>query len=258
VNNNTNYIKVNNLSITYINNGSILEVTNNLSFSIGFTKRLAILGPSGCGKSSILKVLAGIINPTKGEIFYGNFTIPEAKENKLIGMVPQNPGLMPWKPTFENIALPLRIEKASKQEINYKVEALLKLMDLMDFIDFFPHQLSGGMQSRVAIARAIVNSPQFLLLDECFGALDELTREKLNIELSPIFHKLNTTIIFITHSIQEAIFLADEILILSRLPVQIKRIVKVNAEQPRDECFLNTNLYHELSKEIRFILKNEI
>lgn len=248
-------ISVRNLSIDYPGDeDTILRVVKDISFEIKTGKRLAIVGPSGSGKSTILNALAGLLPPAGGSIEYDGLSVDRAHSQGLLGMVPQKAALLKWRTAEKNVALPLQLQKVSSNVIDKKVKELLELFGLSRFANYYPSQLSGGMQSRVSIARALATSPRILLLDECFGSLDELTRERLNLELSPMWHELGTTLVFVTHSVHEAVFLADEVLVLSALPAQIEGKVSVHNQQPRSKEFFDDEEFHTLVRQVRKLL----
>ncbi|MFC2028779.1 ABC transporter ATP-binding protein [Chloroflexota bacterium] len=186
------------------------------------------MGPSGSGKSTLLRVLAGVLEPTNGSIHFKG-GIPR------IGFVFQQSNLMPWRSVLDNIRLPLELEGVDSEGARMRAQELIELVGLEGFEDSWPHDLSGGMAQRVAIARALVHDPDILLLDEPFGSLDALTRERMGGELLGIWQLRQKTVIMVTHSISEAIFMADEVLVLSQRPGSIKMSLKVDLLRPRRE-----------------------
>lgn len=211
-------------------------VLNEVSFDIRDGEFLSIIGPSGCGKTTLLKLICGLIQPTKGDILVHGYPVAQALKEKKFGVVFQDPILLPWRNAKENVDLPLEIFGRPLQQGSS--QRLLDVVGLKGFENFYPHELSGGMQQRVAIARALVFEPQILLMDEPFGSLDEMTRNHMNEELLKIWKSKKTTIsniIFVTHSISEAVFLSDRVVVLSDAPTQcVAQIVDIDLPRPRN------------------------
>ncbi|MHA3904439.1 ABC transporter ATP-binding protein [Castellaniella sp. WN] len=221
-----------------------------LEFSEG--EFLSIVGPSGCGKSTLLKIIGGLLKQTTGTVRIGDQEINGP--HPAVGIAFQAPTLLPWRTVLRNVLLPLIINNDLNEETNARAHDLLRLVGLEAFVDNFPHQLSGGMQQRVAIARALVTNPRVLLMDEPFGALDEFTRETLNDELLRIWHAEKKTILFITHSIEEAVFLSDRIVIMSPRPGVIEDIIHVDLPRPRTRRMRQSSEMFELIKRVRGVL----
>ncbi|MBM3609314.1 MAG: ABC transporter ATP-binding protein [Alphaproteobacteria bacterium] len=192
---------------------------------------LSLLGPSGCGKSTALRILAGLIEPTGGQIEWLDGAPARA------GFVFQEPTLMPWASVFDNAWLPLRLNGASRAQARAQIEAALALVGLENFASAYPRELSGGMKMRVSVARALVQRPQLLLLDEPFAALDEITRLKLNDDLLRIRSELGTTIVFVTHSVFESVYLSDRIAVFSARPGRVIETITVDHPGARNEEF---------------------
>lgn len=239
----------------YFNN---LHVLDKISLDVKRGEFISIIGSSGCGKTTLLKIIGGLLRPTEGEVKINTCTPETALKRKEIGFVFQNPVLFPWRNVIKNVELPLEI-------LNYKdsrelPQRLLKIVGLEEFENFYPKELSGGMQSRVAIARALAFEPSILLMDEPFGALDEITRDKMNLELLRILKEERTiisTTIFITHSISEAVFLSDRIIILSQRPAKVEKIISVDLPWPRRTEVKYSEKYIELIECIKKILKED-
>ncbi|WP_221177362.1 ABC transporter ATP-binding protein [Nocardioides marmoriginsengisoli] len=196
---------------------------------------LALVGPSGCGKSTLLRMIAGLLKPTEGEIWVGDRQITRPQED--FSIVFQSPRLLPWKTVLENVMLPLALgrgKKVPKAEAKARAQELLELVQLEGFGGRFPSELSGGMQQRVSIARSLVNSANVLLMDEPFGALDAFTRERLNEELLRIWSATGRTIIFVTHDMDEAVFLADRVAVMGKEPGRIVDVVDIPLARPRN------------------------
>ena len=202
---------------------------------------VVLLGPSGCGKTTLLRMLAGLISPTEGTIdigerplFTGRNSVPDRDALGSLGFVFQAPNLMPWRKVWRNIALPLEGKGTTRAERRQRATEMAELVGLGDFLDHYPKALSGGMQQRVAIARALIHRPSILLMDEPFGALDAMTRDQMNLLLQKLWMETGKTIVLVTHSITEAVFLADRVVLLSQRPGRVQDIVDVEFARPRD------------------------
>jgi len=228
------------------------EVLRGITFSVKNGEFACILGPTGCGKTILLYLIAGFLKQTSGKILMENKPISEPDCNRM--MIFQNYVLFPWKTVYENILFALDKVTMSKKEKHELVIEYLDLVGLVSFKDWHPYKLSGGMQQRVALARALVTNPKVLLMDEPFAALDSQYKRFLRKNLETIWQKTKKTIIFVTHSVNEAIYLADKIYLLSARPATIKKAYKVNIPRPRDS--LNPD-FIELSKEIEDNLSEE-
>jgi NitT/TauT family transport system ATP-binding protein len=243
-------LEVNQLSTIFQNiDDSQLFVLDELSFSVKEREFVCVLGPSGSGKSTLLRILAGLIPHTSGEVLIDGKEIMKPRAGT--GIVFQNSNLMPWRTVTDNIALPLEIRKQDPEEIHQLASDLIKLVGLEGFEDAYPQELSGGMAQRVAIARALVQDPDILLLDEPFGSLDAITRERMGGELLRIWNARRKTVILITHNIQEALFLADRIIVLSNRPAKIILDMKVELDRPRSEDTLYSKEFIKLEKHLR-------
>lgn len=222
------------LAHSFISKRNSIKVIDQFSCTVNEGEILAILGPSGCGKSTILRCIAGFIKPGDGKITINAKTPEFALQHKMIGFAFQDAALLEWKTVRQNIMLPAIIGRISEHgDVNSKLENLIKLMRLDGFEHFYPSQLSGGMKQRVALARAFLLEPSLLLLDEPFGSLDLLTRSKLVVEFSKILNSNFTPTVIVTHSIEEAVFLADRVVILSPRPAKILSIIKTNRNRER-------------------------
>jgi NitT/TauT family transport system ATP-binding protein len=214
-----------------------LKVIDRVSISAADGEFLAIVGPSGCGKSTLLRVLAGLTAPSAGRVRIDGKDVhgPDPRHN----LVFQEHALYPWRTVYKNVALGLEIERRNPERIKKKVNDLLSLVGLERFTDYYPHQLSGGMRQRAALARVLAVDPDVLLLDEPFGALDAMTRLTLQDELLRIWMNSGKTVILVTHDVEEALFLADRVIIMSTIPGRIREVVPVGEKRPRDRGSAN-------------------
>jgi NitT/TauT family transport system ATP-binding protein len=216
---------------------------------------VSLIGPSGCGKSTLLRTVADLTSPTDGEVLVGGKSAHQARRDRDYGMVFQKATLFNWRTVRRNVELPLEIMGWSREERTRRAEEMLELVELGEFARKRPQQLSGGMQQRVAIARALAFEPSLLLMDEPFGALDEITRERLNDELLRIWQTTGTTVIFVTHSIPEAVFLSSRIVVMSPRPGRVLAEIDVDLPYPRDEDTREHPRYFELVTEVRETLR---
>ncbi|MCK9908169.1 ABC transporter ATP-binding protein [Microbacteriaceae bacterium K1510] len=207
---------------------------------------LTLLGPSGCGKSTLLKMIAGLGGPSTGMIDWPQSSYDALGEpERLLGYVFQEPTLLPWCSVFENVYLPLKLAGQRKEAVRERIMAVLAQVGLARFAQAYPRELSGGMKMRVSIARALVTSPKILLMDEPFAALDEITRTKLNNDLLKLFAKQNLTVIFVTHSVYESVYLSSRIVIMSARPGRVSSEIAIDMPYPRDEEFRTSTVYND-------------
>jgi NitT/TauT family transport system ATP-binding protein len=235
---------VSDLDATFPSDDGGLRALQGVSFSVKPQQFVCILGPSGSGKSTLLRVLAGVLKPTRGSIKFSG-GIPR------IGFVFQMSNLMPWRTVLDNITLPLELEGMSRESAYPRAQELIELVWLQGFERTWPLYLSGGMAQRVAIARALIHDPDILLLDEPFGSLDALTRERMGCELLRIWQLRQKTVLMVTHSISEALFLSDHVLVLSQRPGSIKMGLKVDFPRPRDEEIRYTAEFGRLVRKLK-------
>jgi NitT/TauT family transport system ATP-binding protein len=212
---------------------------------------ISLIGPSGCGKSTLLRVVGDLIEPSEGDVVVNGKPAHQARLDRDYGIVFQDAVLFDWRTVAKNIALPLEMLGWNRRQRAERVQEMLDLVELSGFGDHHPWQLSGGMQQRVSIARALSFSPPLLLMDEPFGALDEMTRERLNIELLRIWERSGSTVIFVTHSIAEAVFLSTRVVVMSPRPGRIAAIVDVDLPQPRTGDTREHPRYAELIRDVR-------
>lgn len=225
-----------------------MHALDNISFEVSDQEFFSIVGPSGCGKTTVLKIMAGLLPRTSGKVLLGGTEVEGPQEN--IGMVFQNPVLLKWRTALDNMLLPIEVKRLGIAPYREKALSIFDLIGLRGFEDKYPRELSGGMQQRVAIGRALIHDPALLLMDEPFGALDAITREEMGHELLRIWGQTRKTVIFITHSIPEAVFLADRVAVLTPRPGQVARIVDIDLPRPRTAETKLTQQYSELSQEI--------
>jgi len=225
---------------TYLGRDGVLRALRDISFEVGAGEFVTLLGPSGCGKTTLLRILGGLLEPATGKIYIHGHLL--SKPRREVGFVFQAPSLLPWRTVLRNVTLPLEIKIQNGLSAKEKALELLELVGLLGFENAYPHELSVGMQQRVSIARALIHDPSILLLDEPFGSLDAITREQMNLELLRIWEASKKTVVMVTHNIQEAIFLADRVLIMSPRPGHIEAIVPLDLPRPRrPEMVYNQN-----------------
>ncbi len=238
-------LTIRNLSAVFPDNNGGLRALENVSFDVHAREFVCVLGPSGSGKTTLLRILAGLISPTSGSLLFGQGEQPS------IGMVFQQANLMPWRTVIENIKLPLEVKQADEMTARRKAYEMIELVGLQGFEDSLPRDLSGGMAQRVAIARALIHDPDLLLLDEPFGSLDALTRERMWMELSRIWQMRQKTVVMVTHSINESLFLADRVLVLTQRPGKIKMDMTVDLPRPRQDDIRYTPAFGKLARKLR-------
>jgi NitT/TauT family transport system ATP-binding protein len=218
---------------------------------------VALLGPSGCGKSTLLRLIGDLTGPTTGQVLVNGKPAPQARRDRDYGMVFQQATLYEWRSVTQNVQLPLEIMRYPREKREARAREMLQLVKLGDFGQHYPWQLSGGMQQRVAIARALAFSPSLLLMDEPFGALDEMTREHMQLELLRIWSQTRTTVVFVTHSIPEAVFLASRVVVMSPRPGRVAGIIDVDLPRPRGYDTREAPHFFEKITEVREVLRRE-
>ncbi len=238
-------LSIRELSAVFEDANGGLRALDNVSFDLHPREFLCVLGPSGSGKTTLLRVIAGLIPATAGQVHFLEKAQPR------IGMVFQQANLMPWRSALENIMLPLEINGTSDRSARGQAMEMVELVGLKGFEDSWPRDLSGGMAQRVAIARALIHDPDLLLLDEPFGSLDALTRERMWTELSRIWQARQKTVIMVTHSINESLFLADRVLVLTQRPGSIKLDIKVDLSRPRNDDIRYTAHFGKLARRLK-------
>jgi len=228
-------------------NGTV--ALDNLNLAVERHEFLSLLGPSGCGKSTALRIIAGLGNISGGRLYW-----PEGGHVGDIGFVFQEPTLMPWATVFDNVHLPLKLQGQSRRKVGDRVEEALAMVGLQDFHRAYPRELSGGMKMRVSIARALVTRPKLLLMDEPFAALDEITRIRLNNDLLHLWQAQGWTVVFVTHSVYESVFLSSRIVVMAARPGRIVGEITIDAPYPRDEQFRMSEPYNAYCREVSTIL----
>jgi NitT/TauT family transport system ATP-binding protein len=249
------------LGLTYVDQGTPGHARSNVvlqdfNLSVREGEFLSVLGPSGCGKSSFLNILAGLVPQTSGDVRIDGQILTGV--SRMLGVVFQGYALFPWRTVIENIEIGLEIRDVKRAERRAEASRFLSLVGLQTYGNHYPHQLSGGMRQRVAIARALAYGPEVLLMDEPFGALDAQTRESLQSELLGIWEKSAKTVVFITHSIDEAIFLSDRVAFMTRGPGRVKEIIDIPLPRPRDDAVRNSTEFLALRQRAWSLLKTEV
>jgi NitT/TauT family transport system ATP-binding protein len=245
-------IAVRKLTKSYGGGASAIVALEDIDFSVTDGEFMSIVGPSGCGKSTMLKILAGLIPATSGELSLNGSPIEGPRKD--IGMVFQSPVLFPWRSVLGNVLLPADVQRLGREAMTKRALELISLVGLSGFENRYPWELSGGMQQRVALVRALIHDPALLLMDEPFGALDALTREAMNVELQRIWMERRKTVLFVTHSTAEAIFLADRVLVMTPRPGKIGDLLQIDLPRPRTLDVMNTPAFGTYAKRIRAAL----
>ncbi len=235
--------------------GSEMTALEGIDLDIRRGEFVSLIGPSGCGKSTLLRIIGDLIKPSSGSAVVNGKPADRARLDRDYGMVFQAPVLFDWRTVEDNVKLPLEIQGLDAARRQAKAAEMLDLVELEDFVHHYPWQLSGGMQQRVAIARALAFEPSILLMDEPFGALDEMTRERMNSEVQRIWDRTGTTIVFVTHSIPEAVFMSSRVVVMSPRPGRIASVIDVDLPRPRDEETRESERYFEVVTQVREALR---
>ncbi len=241
-------IAVRRLSKSYGSGPGAIVALTDIDFAVADGEFMSIVGPSGCGKSTLLKILAGLI-PSDGEALLNGTPIDGPRQD--IGMVFQSPVLFPWRSVLGNVLLPVDVQRLGRERMTQRALDLISLVGLNGFEKRYPWELSGGMQQRVALVRALIHDPALLLMDEPFGALDALTRESMNAELQRIWLERRKTVLFVTHSTSEAVFLADRVLVMSARPGRIADLLEIDLPRPRTLDVMTTEAFGAYVRRIR-------
>ncbi len=229
-----------------------VHAVDHVSFDIEEGSFVSIVGPSGCGKSTLLKIIAGLLPWTSGTVRVNGREVQGPLEN--VGMVFQSPVLLKWKTVLGNIMLPVDFAKLDRGSHLERARSLIELVGIQGFEEMYPYELSGGMQQRVSLCRALVTDPQILLMDEPFGALDALTRDELDLELLRIWEEKRKTVLFVTHNIQEAVFLSDLVIVMSARPGRVLERLKIELQRPRTMEMMGSRRFGEYAVQIRSML----
>lgn len=248
------HVSVRELSHSFVGDGSSLLVLDRINLDVAWGEFLSIIGPSGCGKSTLLRIIGGLLVPTAGTVSIAGQAPLEAQRRKSLGFVFQDASLLPWRTVIGNVRLPLEVHRRRR---GTQPQALLRLVGLEAFQDYYPHQLSGGMQQRVAIARALAHDPELLLMDEPFGSLDEITRTGMRYELQRIWQEAGKTVVFVTHSIPEAVLLSDRVIVMTPQPGRIRATIPISLPRPRTEPIESTAAFLGYVDTLRRLLRSE-
>jgi NitT/TauT family transport system ATP-binding protein len=250
-------VQVANVSKSFGTDSERTTVLDNVSMTINKGEFVSVIGPSGCGKSTLLKVIAGLIKADDGVVTVDGNTVTAATKDKLIGLVPQSPALLPWRTVLDNVSLPLTVNRRGNAGRKMRdPKELLSSFGLGQALEKYPAQLSGGMQQRAAIARAFVFDPSVLLMDEPFSALDEMNRDSQRLGLLEFWQSNRKTVLFVTHSVPEAIMLSDRIIVMAAHPGRIAEVIDVNLPRPRDADVYATDEFRDLEGAVRFTLRS--
>jgi NitT/TauT family transport system ATP-binding protein len=245
-------IQVQDVTMVFHGRGDTVIALEKVNMRVSTGQFASIIGPSGCGKSTLLRLIADIMQPHSGNVTLGSDTPRAARHDHALGFVFQSPTLLPWRTVRQNVELPLDIVgRNSKRRSARSADELIELVGLKGFEQALPYQLSGGMQQRVAIARALVLTPDVLLLDEPFGSLDEITRQRMNLEMLRIWAESGTTALLVTHSIGEAIFMSDKVYVMSARPGRIVSVVDVPMPRPRTLDMMRSHVFFDCINRVR-------
>ena len=248
-------VRLRDVTVRFPTERGVVTALERVSLTIPRGGFLTLLGPSGCGKSTLLRVVSDLIPATSGEVEVLGTTAAAARARRDIGFVFQDASLLAWRTALENVQLPLEVGGGSKRRSARDARELLALVGLTGWENAYPHELSGGMRQRVAIARALINDPKLLLMDEPFGALDEIKRDRLNEELLRVWEETGATILFVTHSIYEAAFLGQQVMLMAARPGRVREIVSVELPNPRRIALRETPEFVALAAHLRTVLE---
>jgi NitT/TauT family transport system ATP-binding protein len=249
-------VSARNVGVRFFAERGNVTALQGLNIDVAQGEFLTLLGPSGCGKSTFLRVVADLIEPNSGAIDVLSSTPQAARKRRDIGFVFQDPALLPWRTALQNVELPLQVGGGAARKGRRGPRELLDLVGLKDRENAYPHELSGGQRQRVSIARALVSDPKILLMDEPFGALDEITRDRLNEELLRVWRETGLTVLFVTHSIHEAAFLGQRVLMLATNPGRVREIVPVDLPRDRTLAMRETPEFVQLAAHLRRVLES--
>lgn len=245
-------ISIENLNMVYeTDKGDKVTALTDVNLEIESSSFVSLLGPSGCGKTTLLRIIADLIAPTSGSVSVGGMSPTQARMARKLGMVFQSAVLYDWRSVLKNVEMPLEIMHLPKGERRDRAEHMLEMVGLKDFAHRYPYELSGGMQQRVSIARALAVNPGILLMDEPFSALDEFTREKLHDDLLGIWKENKMTVVFVTHNISESVYLSDKVVVMSPHPGRVSAVLDIDLNRPRCAQMRETEEYYDYIAEIR-------
>lgn len=251
-------IQLENINMRYTDaGGNERTVLDGVNLNIRRGEFISLLGPSGCGKTTLLKIAADLLRPTSGDVTVSGLTAEKARRAHKYGMVFQSPALLEWRTVLENVELPLELRKVPRKKRREIALSRLETVDLLGYENSYPRELSGGMQQRVGIARALADDPEILFMDEPFSALDEFTKERLHGDLLRIWRSTGKTIVFVTHNISEAVFLSDRVCVLSAHPARLAAVVDIKLPRPRDGAILRTDEFFKTATYIREIFEEK-
>lgn len=249
------HLAIDGLTVTYASSRGNLTALQDVSLEVRQGEFVAVLGPSGCGKSTLLRIASGLLKPTRGSVRLGGLPVNGPRQD--VGIVFQQATLLPWKTVLENVLVPIRSLNLPLAAGRKRAEELLELVGLEKFAQHHPYELSGGMQQRVGIARGLVHDPSLMLMDEPFGALDAMTREHMTMELQSLWWRTRKSVLFITHSIPEAVFLADRIIVLSPRPGRVLEEIQVTIPRPRRADSMGDPDFIKVCNHLRSLFGNQ-
>ena len=248
------FITIDNVSKTYTTRNGPIRALDTVNLGIEKNEFVSIVGPSGCGKSTLMMLLSGLVPYSTGQITIGGKRVTDPYTD--IGIVFQQDVLLEWRTILQNVLIQAELRRLDRKKLGERARYLLELVGLSGFENMYPHELSGGMRQRASICRALLHSPPLLLMDEPFGALDALTRDQLNVDLLRFWRESPTTVLFITHSVSEAVFLSDRVVIMSPRPGRIEEVVKVDLPRPRRLAMRETPQFQEYSRRIGSVFES--
>jgi len=243
------------VGLSYPTRGGPVLALQDFDLTVEPASFVSVLGPSGCGKSTLVKLVSGLLRPTQGAVCFDG--VPARGPRDDVGVAFQQAALLPWKSAIENVLLPIRLAGRSVAPVMQRAEALLELVGLTAFRDRYPFELSGGMQQRVAVARSLIRDPAVLVMDEPFAALDAMTREHMMLELQRIWLETRPSVLFITHSIQEAVFLSDRVVVMSGRPGRVIEDLQIDLPRPRDQGTLSNPAFIDIANHLRAMFSQD-